>query len=162
MKMDFKIVTLVACLSTTALYADFVDIEREVFEPIREMQRMDEAMNQAIEKRRQENKTMVETQQKADAEEPMPEFVLYDKQYVLTKEINDPAHTKVDVKLEGNMVNISAVTTVVKKIVTETGAQDSSFESTTQESLSIPHDADPSSLQSALKDGQLRVTLNKK
>ena len=151
-----------AFLANTAVYADFVDIQREVFEPIEEMRKMDEAMNRAIENRRQENKVSMEEQQAIEMEEPMPEFVLYDKKYVLTKDINDAEHTKVKVKLEQGMVTISAVTTVVKKIVTETGTQDSSFQSTTEDSLSVPHDANPRSLKSTYKDGQLRVTLDKK
>ena len=157
-----NIIGIMTLLTSNMLYADFIDIEREVFEPVREMQRMDEAMNRAIEKRRQENQALIDEQQQADIDAPMPEFVLYDKQYVLTKEINDAAHTTVDVTLEQGMVNISAVTTTIKKIVTDVGTQDSSFKSTTQESLSVPHDANPSSLKSEYKDGQLRVTLEKK
>lgn len=157
-----NIIGIMTLLTSNMLYADFIDIEREVFEPVREMQRMDEAMNRAIEKRRQENQALIDEQQQADIDAPMPEFVLYDKQYVLTKEINDAAHTTVDVTLEQGMVNISAVTTTIKKIVTDVGTQDSSFKSTTQESLSVPHDANPSSLKSEYKDGQLRVTLDKK
>jgi len=162
MKPIKQTMILLILLITNSLYADFIDIQKEVYEPVEEMRQMDEAMNRAIEKRRQENQLLTKQQQEIEEQKPMPTFILEENQYVLIKEIDNAEKTKVDVKLDQELLHISTVTTITKKMVTESGTHDSSFESTTEETLSIPHDADSSTLQSDYSNGQLRVTLMKR
>ena len=162
MKITKPIATLIITLITTSLHADFIDIEKELYEPVAEMQKMDETMNQTIEQRHQENQMLTEQGVKNQIDEPMPTFSLEGEQYVLTKNMDNPENTKVEVNLKGEMLNISTITTTTKEVVTESGTQNSSFESTTEESLSIPHDADASTFQQSYENGELRVTLEKK
>ena len=162
MKTNKKIILLLSCASMHLLYADFIDIERELYEPLEEMRQMDESMNNAIEQRREENQILIDEQQQIDLDLPMPDFELEGNQYVLIKNVSDAKHTKIDVKLEQRMLKISTVTTTMRDMMTEMGMQNSSFESRMEESLSIPYHADAGSLQSEYKDGQLKVTFNKK
>ena len=158
-----SVVFAVVALATLPVMAD-MNLEENMYAPAREMMAMDEAMNKAIEQKRQENlaNPIVFEDDISFHEAPIAEFVDYNSSYVLEKTIEDANNTKVSVSLANNVLTISSEISKEEKSSTNNSSLSSSYTSTTMETLSIPLDADTEKMEKSYENGLLKVLLPKK
>lgn len=155
-------------LNTTVAFA-VLDVEQEIYAPAAEMKMLDDAMNRGIEEQRQRNasKPMI-IEDDASFNAPMLEFILDGDEYRLEKRVTDVSNTKIKTKLENRMLTVTEIKKIEEVVIEDSVTLGSSstkkeyFESTTSETLSLPHDADEKTFESHYENGLLQVKIKKK
>jgi len=163
-----QIFTIISILSVSSWA--LLDIEREINEPLAEMKMLDDAMNRGIKEQRERNaaRPIFIEDEISFHEMPMLDFILEGNTYVLEKSVEDTSNTKITTKLEHRMLTITEIKKIEEVILAEEAILGMSttekkyFESTTSETLSLPHDANEKTFLSHYSNGLLKVTVRKR
>ncbi|MCH9740524.1 MAG: hypothetical protein K0U38_06760 [Epsilonproteobacteria bacterium] len=156
-----KLIIITTLLLSSSLVANpSTDMERNMYEPAREMMQMDDAMNRAIEQHNQKEQvvTVIDETGAGFVNEPMSEFQDKGDRYILEKAIPKSEQITVKVGIKEEMIEIL----IAENKIFKTDNYEQNMSSTTSEMHTIPIDADAKSMTNVYSGGMLTITLLKR
>ena len=160
----YYIITLPLFLATLCFGTDVDSLNiQSMYEGAKEMEMLNKSMEAGMREHNQKSQPiLIETTETVMDKTPLEGFQELNDKFFLEKVIEDSKNTKVTVTTSGNMVKIKTVTVKKEYKSTQNGMAESSYNSSSEEEISVPENADITKLTKEYRDGILKIFVPKK